>query len=142
MKKKISALVLALVLALSLGGTTALAATKPSMKLVSVNTTSIKRGKKQVWKYRLSSGSYKIKNGVWRAEYATYLCKGTASNIGTVYAYVDRYFTGKLDRTFNWKVPKSVPKGKYVNVYGTWYRKGTGYSWKVGSAKIKAFKVK
>ena len=94
MKKKIAALVLALVLALSLGGTTALAATKPSMKLVSVSTTSIKRGKRSSMEVQIGQRLLQEKSGVCRAEFGTFLCKGSV-NIGTVYAYVNRYVLGQ-----------------------------------------------
>lgn len=140
MNKRAVAFALALVLVLSLACTSALAATKPSAKLTSVSTTSIKRGKTQTWKYRLDSGSYKKKSGVWRSEFAMFICKGSTS--GTVYAYKDVYFTGKINYTLKWKVPKTTPTGKYVNLYGTYFRKNSSYSFKCNSAKTKTFKVK
>jgi hypothetical protein len=140
MKKRIATFVLALVLALSLGGTTALAATKPSMKLLSVSTTSIKRGKTIKWNYRLNSGSYKKKSGVYRAMFGTFICKGSVN--GSMYAYKEILFSGKGEQGMKWKVPKSTPTGKYVNLYATYYRKNGSASWKCNAAKTKSFKIK
>ena len=139
MKKRIATFVLALVLSLSLGGTAALAA-KPSMQLLSVSTSSIKRGKTIKWKYRLNSGSYKKKSGVYRAMFGTYMRKGSAS--GTIYANKLLYFSGTGVQGFKWKVPKTTPTGKYVNLYATYYRKNASASWKCSSAKTQSFRIK
>lgn len=140
MKKRIATFVLALVLALSLGGTTALAATKPSMKLLSVSTTSIKRGKTIKWKYRLNSNSYKKKSGTYRAMFGTFIRKGSAG--GTIYADKLIYFSGAGIQGMQWKIPKSTPAGKYVNLYATYYRKNGSASWKCNTARTQTIKIK
>ncbi len=139
MKKRIATFVLALVLSLSVGGTAALAA-KPSMQLLSVSTSSIKRGKTIKWKYRLNSGSYKKKSGVYRAMFGTYIRKGSVG--GTIYAKKLLYFSGTGVQGFKWKVPKTTPTGKYVNLYATYYRKNASASWKCSSAKTQSFRIK
>ena len=139
MKKRIATFVLALVLALSLGGTTALAATKPSMKLLSVSTTSIKRGKTIKWKYRLNSNSYKKKSGTYRAMFGTFIRKGSAG--GTIYADKLIYFSGAGIQGMQWKIPKSTPAGKYVNLYATYYRKNGSASWKCNTARTQTIKI-
>lgn len=139
MKKRAVAFALALVLVLSLACTSALAA-KPTVKLTSVNTTNIKRGKTQVWKYKLDCCSYKKKGSVWRSRFAMFICKGSVK--GKVYAYKDVYFTGKVNYTLKWAVPKTIPTGKYVNLYATYCRKDSGYSFTCNTAKTKTFNIK
>ena len=140
MKKKTAAFVLALMLALSLGGTTALAAKKPTMKMLSVSSTTIKRGKTVKWKYRLNSNSYKKKSGAYRAMFGTFLRKGSAG--GTIYADKLIYFSGAGVQGFSWKIPKTTPAGKYVNLYGTYYRKNASASWKCNTARTQTIKIK
>lgn len=140
MKKRIATFVLALVLALSLGGTTALAAKKPTMKLLSVSSSTIKRGKTIKWKYRLNSNSYKKKSGTYRAMFGTFIRKGSAG--GTIYADKLIYFSGAGIQGMQWKIPKSTPAGKYVNLYATYYRKNGSASWKCNTARTQTIKIK
>ncbi len=139
MKKRTIAFALALVLVLSLACTSALAATKPSMKLVSLSTTSIKRGKTQTWKFRVDCGSYKMKNGAYRTKLGSFIVKGSAS--GKMLTGITREVTGKGLWTVKFTPAKTAATGKYVNLYATYFRNGTG-SYKCNFAKTKNFKIK
>lgn len=139
MKRKMAVLGLVLMLALGMTGTTALAAQKPSARLYSVSTWSVKRGRTQTFKYKLSSGSYKKKYGVWRSKFVSGIYRG--SLCGRLYAYSGWNYTGNVNLNLKWKVPKNAPKGRYVNLYGTFYRSGSG-CFRANSAKTYTFSVR
>ncbi len=123
--KKIVALTLALVLVLGIAAT-AFAATYPTVTLAS------KYKNKKVWQgdaftfvFKLKSNNYyRLSDGTWRAEFATYIAK--ASN-GIVYGYDDIYFTGnlsyklKLTGDATW----DMPTGKYNTFFSTFYKYGS-----------------
>ena len=138
--KKLIAFALVLVLVVTLCATAF--AAKPSATLYSqYKNQSVKRGKTVKWVYKIKSGSYtKLYGYYWRASFDMYVIKGNVN--GKVYAYGGVYFTGtNNNKGYQWKVPKSTPKGKYVNLYGTSYR-SYGGSWRVNSAKTTKLTVK
>ena len=141
MKKRMVAMFLVVVLALSMLSTVASAA-KPSVKLT-VSSSTVKRGKTITFKYALKSGSYTKKSGYWRAGFGTYMFQGTVLDDYYKLDEVEYYFTGKINYNLKWKFAKTLPKGKYTNLYATYYRNNI-YSdnWKVASAKTKTIKVK
>ena len=72
--------------------------------------------------------------------FGTFIRKGSAG--GTIYADKLIYFSGAGIQGMQWKIPKSTPAGKYVNLYATYYRKNGSASWKCNAAKTKSFKIK
>ena len=140
MKKRMVALFLVVVLALSVLSTVALAA-YPTATLRSVSTTSVKRGKTITFKFYLNSGSYTKQSGYYRSRFNSYILKGSVN--GDAVADNATYFTGRGNFNLKWKVPKTTKKGKYVNLYGTFYRYSIySNSWYVNTARTKNFKVK
>ena len=138
MKRILAAMLVALTL-LSCN-VTGFAATKPTASLVSKSASTVKRGKKLKVTYRLNSGSYKKKNGVWRSRFTQLVDYKSIG--GTRYGVSDDVFTGNFNYIFTWKINKSLPTGKYYLVYGTFYRKNASASWTVNTAKSTTFKVK
>ena len=139
MKRKMAVLGLVLMLALGMTGTTALAAQKPSARLYSVSTWSVRRGRTQTFRYKLNSGSYRRKYGIWRSKFVNGIYRG--SLYGRLYAYGEWNFTGNVNLGVKWNVPRNAPKGRYVNLYGTFYRSGAG-CFRANSAKTCAFSVR
>lgn len=138
--KKLVALLLALVLVMSLCATAF--ASKPTAALHSqFKNLTVKRGKTAKWVYTLKSGSYtKLYGYYWRSEFVSYICKGSIN--GKIVAWYDIYFSGtNKNKKVTWKVPKKIATGKYVNLYGTFYR-SYGGKWKVNTAKTSKLKIK
>ena len=139
MTKRIIAFSLVLVIVLTICATAF--AAKPTATIYSeYKNQKVKRGKTVTWKYKLKSSSYSQLYGYYyRARFDTYICKGSKS--GPVYAYDQKLFTGNGSLKERWKVPKTTPKGKYINLYGTFYR-SYGGSWYVGMAKTTKLTIK
>lgn len=137
MTKKTAALLLALVLVLSLLCTSALAA-KPTAILTKMSKSSVSRGSSMVFTYRVNSGSYAMKSGSYRSRLASFIVYKKVT--GTAVASFEKMFTGRKTLNVKWNVPRSIPKGKYYNLFGAFYKSGN--SWYVSKALKKAFTVR
>ena len=106
--------------------------TYPTAKLTK-KTSSVKRGKTALFKFRCSSGSYtRLKNGIWPAEIDVDIYNSN----GTRVAYNGngrdgKWFSGEnLTYNLKWKVPSNLKRGQYKVRYRTYFNKSnTGYSW-------------
>ncbi|MBR6442683.1 MAG: hypothetical protein IKS46_03260 [Clostridia bacterium] len=137
--KRLIAFALVLVMVLTLCATAF--AANPSASVVSkYKSQTVKRGKTVKWEFQLKCGSYKRKGSTWRASFDSYIAKGGKK--GTIYASTyTLYFTGNGKHTVKWKVPKTVPTGKYTLGYYTSYRDNKG-RWHATSTKTAKLTVK
>ncbi len=104
------------------------AATYPTAKkLNSVKT--VKRGKKAKFVFRLKSGSYTKRNGLWRSEFDFRVYN--SDNEMVAWNGADGlWYSGTQKHTVKWKVPSSLKKGKYWVNYRTYFNKSDyGYRW-------------
>lgn len=128
-KKRMLPIFLVLMLILGLGFSLSVhAATYPTAKRLDKIKT-VRRGKTYKFKFRLKSGSYTKRNGIWRAELD---CRIYNSSGKIVFWNGEDglWYSGTLKRSIKWKVPKNMKKGKYRVNYRTYYNKSTsGYNW-------------
>ena len=107
----------------------AYAATYPTATRLTAQTMNAKRGKTIKFKFRLNSNAYTKYGNIWRSEFdvRVYNSNGTlvASN-----GQDGVWFTGLVDYTLKWKVPKTLPQGRYRVNYRTYYNVNTAsYKW-------------
>ena len=137
--KKWIALLLAMVLVLSLCATAF--AAKPTAKLYSskYNGFKVKRGNTAVWIYKLNSGSYTRKSGVWRSRFIE---NQFDKYNNPICEFGDYVFTGKLNFRVRLYIPSSAKKGKYYNRFETYYRKNSSAKWKINTKKKSTWYIK
>ena len=136
--KKIVALLLVAVLVLGLCATAF--ATVPTASMQSSSKDQwVRRGGKVYFTYKLKSGSYYgIRSSgkiYYRARFNSFTLY--KKKTGREYAHTKNlYWTENGKQTYKWKVPSYYPTGKYVILYGTFYRTSIYSStWYVGMAK-------
>ena len=134
--KRLIAFALVLVMVLALCATAFAANPSAALTNSKYKSQTVKRGKTVKWQFNMNCGSYKKKGSTWRAAFESYIAKGGKK--GTIYASTGGYFTGKGKQTFQWKIPKTVPTGKYTLAYYTLYRdnKGRWHSTSIKTAKL------
>jgi hypothetical protein len=136
MKKRVTAVLLLLVLVLSLATSAMAASVKPTAKLTGSPST-VARGKMVRFVFRLDSKDYAAKKDVYRSKLITWISKGSQRTGNAVWVW-----TGKQYYHLRVKFAKKAPTGKYKLSYTTYYRTSGTASWRKVKTQTQAFTVK